>query len=511
MSGTVSRLARLGGLLRGPQRQLPALQKLQKLTFDSAVKLEPMSVPGIPLIGPVMRTEVPGPRARAQLEEYRMGWGGTGCASSFVTDLSQSHECFIADVDGNILLDCFGHIGSLALGYNHPDLIKSASSEEMISAQVNRSALGVLPPEGWAQMIENSLGRCAPQGLTKVQTMACGSCANENALKTAMIVQSQRRRQREGRGIDEFSEEELKSVMLNATPGAPDWAVLSFEGAFHGRTFGALSCTRSQEIHKLDIPQLDWPAAPFPQMKYPLELHVVENQAEIRRCLDRTREIIRQQNGRVAAMIIEPIQAEGGDRHAPANYFNALRNMAKEEGVIFIVDEVQTGCGVSGTFWAHEQWNLDTPPDIVSFAKKMQTGGFYYTDELQMTLPYRIFNTWMGDPAKLIQLKTILDVIDRDNLLETTRQAGEHILCGLNSLVDRYPHIVSNARGTGSLCAIDFNTTDERNDAFARLRNAGVLVGVCGKSSIRFRPALVFTPAHAEVMLERLETVVAAT
>lgn len=123
-------------------------------------------------------------------------------------------------------------------------------------------------------------------------------------------------------------------------------------------------------------------------------------------------------------MIIEPIQAEGGDRHASPAFFRGLRTMAAEEGVLFICDEVQTGVAASGHMWAHEAWGLDDPPDIVTFSKKAQTGGYFYKEALQMDLPYRIFNTWMGDPCKLLQFRTIYEIIMADGLKENASAAG---------------------------------------------------------------------------------------
>jgi 4-aminobutyrate aminotransferase/(S)-3-amino-2-methylpropionate transaminase len=141
----------------------------------------------------------------------------------------------------------------------------------MVSAQVHRLALGLIPPKGWGNLLSKTLGSIAPPGLTKVQTMACGSCANENAMKVAMIVQSQRRRVAEGRGEDEVTQEEAAATMLNKGPGS-GWKVLSFEGAFHGRTLASLSCTRSKAIHKLDVAAMDWPCAPFPHLRFVVSL-----------------------------------------------------------------------------------------------------------------------------------------------------------------------------------------------------------------------------------------------
>ena len=186
---------------------------------------------------------------------------------------------------------------------------------------------------------------------------------------------------------------------------------MSFYGAFHGRTAACLSLTHTKWIHKLDFPTFDWPSCPFPKLKYPLDKFERENAEEEARCLAEVEKALTRDRD-VVAVIVEPMQAEGGDNHASADFFRKLRALTKRENVRMIVDEVQTGCGSSGTFWAHEAWGLEHPPDIVTFSKKMQIAGFYAAADLAPELPYRIFNTWMGDPAKLIQLEVVLDCIE---------------------------------------------------------------------------------------------------
>jgi 4-aminobutyrate aminotransferase/(S)-3-amino-2-methylpropionate transaminase len=161
-------------------------------------------------------------------------------------------------------------------------------------------------------------------------------------------------------------------------PGAPDLTVISFNGGFHGRLLGSLSTTRSKAIHKLDIPAFDWPSCPFPALQYPLEEHAAENAEEEKRCLKAVEDTITEQKAKgkpVAALIVEPILSEGGDLHASPTFFQGLRKITKEKGVFMICDEVQTGFGGTGTFWAHEKWGLgaDNPPDMVTFSKKVST------------------------------------------------------------------------------------------------------------------------------------------
>lgn len=330
--------------------------------------------------------------------------------------------------------------------------------------------------------------------------MMCGSCANENAFKAAFIAAAARRR-----AGAPFTERELSSCMVNQSPGSPAYQVLSFQGAFHGRLLGCLSTTHSKAIHKLDVPAFDWPVAPFPRLRYPLEDHAAANAAEEARCLAAVKAILDADAAKmVAAVIVEPIQAEGGDFSASPGFFRALQALAKAHGTYFIVDEVQTGCGASGAFWAHEAWQLASPPDAVTFSKKMQLAGYYCTEELVPTDAYRIFNTWMGDPVRLLQLEAVLGCIRDYDLLNNARDAGARLTEGLTALSKRFPAI-SNVRGVGTLVAFDAPSAAERDVLVAALRARGVDIPVCGEATVRCRPGLFFARKHADQFLDILE------
>jgi 4-aminobutyrate aminotransferase/(S)-3-amino-2-methylpropionate transaminase len=293
--------------------------------------------------------------------------------------------------------------------------------------------------------------------------------------------------------------------MTNDQPGVNDLKVLSFEGGFHGRTLGALSLTRSKAIHKLDFPAFRWPTAPFPANRFPLEAHADENRASEARSLEAVQNVFRAHPEQIAAIIVEPIQGEGGDRHASGEFFRNLRRMAKAHGAAFIADEVQTGGGVTGKWWAHESWGLDDPPDMVTFSKKLQIGGYYSTEEFFPAEPYRIFNTFLGDPLRTAQLGVIVEVAERDRLLDSTRITGELLLSGLRELETRLPHVLSQARGQGTYAAIDARDPETQAKLLHTLRQRGVEVGGSGTQSIRFRPALTFAPRHVAEALGHLD------
>eukprot|EP00735_Rhodelphis_limneticus_P009644 TRINITY_DN2840_c1_g1::TRINITY_DN2840_c1_g1_i1::g.6129::m.6129 TRINITY_DN2840_c1_g1::TRINITY_DN2840_c1_g1_i1::g.6129 ORF type:complete len:498 (+),score=118.73,sp/Q55FI1/GABT_DICDI/53.80/0.0,Aminotran_3/PF00202.16/2.5e-88 TRINITY_DN2840_c1_g1_i1:43-1536(+) len=451
--------------------------------------------------GPSMKTACPGPKTLALVTDLDQMTDGK--AVHFFADMQKSRGNYVVDADGNVLLDVYCQIASIPLGYNHPALAAEMSKPEYIPVLTTRPALGVMPPTSWPADLRSTLLSVAPKGLTHVQTMACGSCSNENAYKAACIWFATKRRG--GKGP---APEEMASCMHNCAPGSPNFSILSFKGAFHGRTFGTLTTTRSKAIHKVDIPAFDWPEADFPKLKYPLKEHEAENRAEEDRCLAQVAEILKNNDNKkvpVAGMVIEPVQGEGGDNHASPRFFKELRNLAAKSGVAFIVDEVQTGCGQTGTFWAHEQWGLDNPPDFVSFSKRMQTGGYFYKAEFKPTPSYRVFNTWMGDPVRMILLKAVLNEMKTSHLLESSKITGQFLLQGLQELETKYPNLVHRARGAGTFCAIDGRTPEIRDKIVNILRQRGVESGGSGDQTLRLRPSLVFKPKHAAQFLDILD------
>ncbi|CAF0885018.1 unnamed protein product [Adineta steineri] len=373
------------------------------------------------------------------------------------------------------------------------------------SQLVNRPALGVHPTPQFIKQINQTLLPIAPKGLEYIQPMMCGSCSNENAFKAICIWHANKNR--DGKA---FTEEELKSSLYNQAPGCPTVSIMSFEGGFHGRTFGALSCTHSKAIHKLDIPSFDWPIAPFPRYKYPLEENQRENQKEDERCLARIEELFHEYKSKqnpVVGVVVEPIQSEGGDYHGSATFFQRLQKLIKKNNAALLIDEVQTGLGATGKFWAHEHFNLPESPDLVSFSKKFQTGGYFAKSEFQPKQPYRIFNTWMGEPAKMLVLDAILKTVKQENLIENTKKTGDVLLTGLKNLNQKYPQLFYNIRGLGTFCAFDMPNASVRDKFLVQMRNAGIQMGACGDVAVRFRPALIFAEKHANIVLDKMNEV----
>ncbi|KAJ4168910.1 4-aminobutyrate transaminase [Fusarium falciforme] len=427
--------------------------------------------------GPTVVTAVPGPKSKEAVR--RLDKVCDASAAVISVDYHKSYGNYIVDVDGNVMLDVYAQIASIPVGYNNPTLLKAATSPIMASALINRPAMGNFPQNDWANILETGLLRVAPKGMNQVYMALSGADANELAYKAAFIW---KRQQERGQRDAEFTQEELESTMLNHQPGSPNLSIMSFKAAFHGRLFGSLSTTYSKPIHKLDIPAFDWPQCPFPAIRYPLEDHVEENKREEQKCLEEAEQIIQNYPSRVAAVIVEPIQSEGGDNHASPAFFQGLREITRRHKVLLIVDEVQTG--------------------------KAQTGGFYFGNpDIRPNKPYRLFNTWMGDPARAILFGAIIDEIERLDLVNNTAAVGDYLYGEIEKLATKYPGKLTNLRGKGEGTFIAFD--NPRRDEFLTLaKTHGINIGGCGASSVRLRPMLIFQKHHADILLGVLDKIV---
>ena len=449
--------------------------------------------------GPQVNTAIPGPKAKEAIKNLNRIFDIRSL--NMMANYQQSYGNYLADLDGNVLLDVYAQIASIPVGYSNPSLLLAATSPDMASALINRPALGNFPQHDWASILETGVLRVAPKGCNQVFTAMAGSDANETAYKAAFMW----RRQQERGGPDvEFSADDISSTMLNHTPGSPNLSIMSFASGFHGRLFGSLSTTRSKPIHKLDIPAFDWPQAPFPALKYPLEDHTKENAAEEQRCLVEAERIMKEYHNPVCAVVIEPIQSEGGDNHASPTFFQGIREITKRNNVLMIVDEVQTGVGATGKFWAHDHWNLADPPDMVTFSKKAQTAGYYFGNPaLRPNKPYRQFNTWMGDPARAILFRAIINEIERLDLVNNTAMVGEYLYNGLEQLAKQYPGQIQNLRGKGQGTFIAFDNP-KRDEFLVKMKALGINIGGSGASAVRLRPMLIFQKHHADILLDKI-------
>lgn len=454
---------------------------------------------------PLVKTAIPGPKSIAQNASLNEVFDAR--AAYYSVDYNKSDGNYIVDADGNTLLDVYAQIASIPLGYNNPELLAAAKSDAMISAIINRPASGNFPSDNYAQILKDVLA-VAPKHQDKIFPGLSGADANELAFKATFFWY-----QRNKRGGDEFTASEIESVMNNQAPGSPELAILSFERAFHGRLFASGSTTRSKPIHKLDLPSFKWPKAEFPSYKYPLEENEKFNSEEDTRCLAIVEKTFQEWSSPIAGVLVEPIQSEGGDNHGSKEFFQGLRGITIKHGALLIIDEVQTGLGATGILWAHERFELSPPADIVTFSKKFQSAGYFFHDpKIVPNFAYRQFNTWCGDPARLILSGAIGKEVLKHDLLGEIAKVGDYLFGKLEALQEKYPKYLQDLRGKnrGTFIAWSVESSKIRDDFLGTMRKAGVNIGGCAERSIRLRPTLVFEKKHADVFLAILEEVLKA-
>ncbi|MEX0602608.1 MAG: aminotransferase class III-fold pyridoxal phosphate-dependent enzyme, partial [Bacteroidota bacterium] len=195
----------------------------------------------------------------------------------------------------------------------------------------------------------------------------------------------------------------------------------------------------------------------------------------------------------IAALIIEPIQGEGGDNYFRKEFFLELRTICDESEVLLIFDEVQTGVGITGRMWAHEYY---VRPDLMAFGKKTHICGFLSSKRIDDVLenvfhkPSRLNSTFGGNLVDMVRFTRTLEIIVEENLVDNARTVGAHLSRNLEGLVEEFPGLVSNARGLGLFCAMDLDTAQNRDQLRSKAYEEGLILIGCGDHSIRFRPPL---------------------
>jgi L-lysine 6-transaminase len=408
-----------------------------------------------------------------------------------VFDLEKSHGAWVHDaVSGREFLDFYTFFASLPLGFGHPAFREIENADRLAEAALYKPSNSDAYSVPLARFVDAFARLALPEGFPHLFLVEGGTLAVENALKAAFDWKV-RRNLAAGRG-------ELGS------------RVLHFRNAFHGRSGYTLSLTNSQPVKTMYFPKFDWPRVSHPCLGFPVDEKETERVAlaestsltEIEAAFDRHPHDI-------AAIIIEPIQGEGGDRHVRAEFLRALRRIADERDAILVFDEVQTGFGLTGRFWAFEHFGVT--PDIVCFGKKAQVCGIFAGPRLDEVpdnvfhVPSRINSTWGGGLTDMVRCEIILETIAREGLVERAANQGARLRAGLEDLASRRPDAVSNPRGRGLMCAFDAPSPEARQQVLARGRDRGVLLLPCGERSIRFRPPLTIRPEEIDEGLRRVE------
>jgi len=411
-----------------------------------------------------------------------------------VVDLEMSHGSWLVDGrDGREYLDLFTMFASIPVGYNHPKLLEH--KDELAIAAMNKPTNSDIYTAQLAQFVESFFTVTMPDIFKYGFFIEGGALAIENALKASFDWKVRKNFQKNG------SAQEMGSKVIH------------FNNCFHGRTGYTISLTNTSDPRKtVHFPKFDWPRIVNPAVKFPLNdnnlAEVVSLEAE---ALNQIKGAIGEHGNDLAALIIEPIQGEGGDNYFREEFFRELRKICDENEIMLIYDEVQTGIGLTGKMWAHQHYGVDCRPDIVSFGKKTQICGIFVSnrvDEVAHNVFHessRLNSTWGGNIADMVRFTLYLEVIEKEGLVDKAAENGKYVLDKLVSLQKYNGDVISNVRGKGLFCAFDLPNGDVRDKMVSHIADEGALMLGCGTKSIRFRPHLNITLDEIDTGFEMIE------
>ena len=406
-----------------------------------------------------------------------------------VFDFDRSHGVWLHDArSGRELLDFCSFFASNPVGFNHPKMKDPEFLKVLHRVAQLKPALSDLYSVEYAWFVD-VFGRIAKPAYFKyLFFIEGGTLGVESTLKTAFDWKVRRNR---AKGIR----------------GDKGQQILHFREAFHGRSGYALSLTNTDPVKTDLFPKFHWPRVSNPKLRFPVTPEVERDVAAAeQQSLEEIERAFHDNPDDIAAIIVEPIQAEGGDNHFRPEFLQAVQRKAREHDVLFIVDEVQTGVGITGRMWAHEHFDLQ--PDALAFGKKAQVCGCMVGPKVDeepqnvFRVSSRINSTWGGGLTDMVRCARFLEIMEEDRLLENTRTVGVRLLEGLRGVERELGGLMTNARGRGLMIAFDLPSREARDRAQDLLFANGMLLLACGPRSIRFRPALNLTPAEADAGLD---------
>ncbi len=408
-------------------------------------------------------------------------------------DLRRSRGSWIVDAEtGERFLDLYAFFASAPLGINPPGVADDPEFVALLAeAAVNKPTNPDIYTAHYADFVETFARVLGDPALPHLFFIEGGALAVENALKCAFDWKS---RHNQARGY---------------SPGL-GMKVLHLTRAFHGRSGYTLSLTNTDPVKTERYPIFDWPRIEVPAVTFPLGGHLTEVVSAEQRALSQAAAAFAGHPCDIACFIAEPIQGEGGDNHMRPEFLQAMQRLCRQNDALLIVDEVQTGVGLTGTAWAYQQLGLE--PDIVAFGKKVQLGGIMAgrrVDEVPdnvFRVSGRINSTWGGGLADMVRCRRLLEVIERDRLFDRAAATGAWFLAELAALSAWFPGLVSNVRGRGLMCAFDLPGPPERDMLLTILREQEkVLLLPSGTRSIRFRPALTISQGELATACEAIQ------
>lgn len=393
-----------------------------------------------------------------------------------VLDLKNSHGLTLVDEKtGDEYLDFFSFFASNPLGMNHPKMNTNEFKEELAIAAMNKPSNSDIYTTEMAKFVDVFSRVAVPDFIKHLFFIEGGALAVENGLKVAFDWKVRKN------FIKGYTEEKGKQV-------------IHFKEAFHGRTGYTMSLTNTDPVKIAFYPKFNWPRITNPKIKFPINDNLKEITELENIAINEIYSAIKNNKDDIALIIIEPIQAEGGDNFFRKEFHIKLREIADENDILLMYDEVQTGIGMTGKMWAYEHY---VKPDIISFGKKVQVCGIMVNDRIDdisdnvFKKSSRINSTWGGNLTDMVRSRKYFEIIEEDNLIQNAELVGNYLLQNIYELQREFPEFVSNARGLGLMCSFDMPNPEIRKTFLTELyKNKLIMLG-CGKSSIRFRTPLI--------------------
>jgi len=365
-----------------------------------------------------IRTEIPGPRSRAIVErKERVVAAPLSLYLPIV--VAEGRGATLTDVDGNTFVDFTGGVGVMNVGHSHPRVVEAIQEQ---AARFTHTDFTIVPYEVYVELAERLVAVAPFAGPAKAGFFNSGSEAVENAIKFARAYTGRT-------------------------------GVVAFEGAFHGRTLMALTLTSKTHPYKAGL-------GPFAPEVYRVPFPYEYRGVDAERALAALRGLFLTQVAaeNVAAIVLEPVQGEGGFVPAPQAFVEGVRAICDEHGIVMVADEVQTGFGRTGRMFAMEHFGVE--PDLMTVAKSIAAGlplsGVVGKAEI-MDAPgdSAVGGTYVGNPVAQAAALAVLDVFEEEGLVERAQQVGETIRARMLAWQERFPAI-GDVRGLGAMLAIEY-------------------------------------------------------
>ena len=409
-----------------------------------------------------------------------------------VLDLQKSYRTKIVDErNGDEYIDFFTFFASSPLGMNHPKLNSKESKELLAEAAVNKPSNSDIYTKQMAEFVETFSEIAKPDWMKYLFFVDGGALAVANGLKVAF-------------------DWKVRKNFQNGYKDEKGSQVIHFKEAFHGRSGYTMSLTNT-DVNKVKYyPKFNWPRILNPKIKFPLEYNLDEVLRLEKLALEEIKSAIKNNKDDIAVLIIEPIQCEGGDNFFRKEFFEELRNITLENDILLMFDEVQTGFGITGKFWAAEHY---VKPDIIAFGKKAQQCGIMVSERIDevedncFKVSGRINSTWGGNLVDMVRSTQIMRIMEEERTIENVNQRSKYLMNRLNEIKQQFPTLIDNIRGLGLLCSFDMPTKEIRNEFRKIAEQEKLLILGCGVNSIRFRPMLNITDEELEEGLQIIEKV----